>query len=132
MSTATTRPPEARYGRSSDERADRTLKIVGAVLAAALLALVGWLGYHYVVQNKISAEVITFEASKDAVKVHLEVRKDAGASGYCTLRSQAASGAEVGRADFHFGGDATQIDKLVTLRTTAPGTTAELLGCHAD
>ncbi|MEU0248868.1 DUF4307 domain-containing protein [Streptomyces sp. NPDC006235] len=130
MSTASTRLPEGRYGRSSDERADRTLKIVGAVLAAALLGLVGWFGYHYVAQSEISAEVISFEPGKESVQVHLEVRKDAGAEGYCTVRSQAEDGAEVGRADFRFAGDATRIDKVVTLRTTSPGTTAELLGCH--
>lgn len=132
MSTASTRLPESRYGRSSDERADRTLKVVGAVLGAVLLAVIGYFAYHYVGQNKISAEVIEFDAGKDSVKVHLEVRKDAGASGYCTLRSQAESGAEVGRADFRFDGDATRIDKVVTLRTTSQGTTAELLGCHTD
>ncbi len=132
MSTASTRLPEGRYGRSSDERSDRRLKVAGAVLAAALLALVGYFAYHYVGQNKISAEVITFDPSKDAVKVHLEVRKDAGVGGYCTVRSQAENGAEVGRADFRFEGPATRIDKVVTLRTTSPGTTAELLGCHAD
>ncbi|KMS68448.1 membrane protein [Streptomyces viridochromogenes] len=132
MSTASTRLPESRYGRSSDERADRTLKVVGAVLGAVLLALIGYFAYHYIGQNKISAEVIEFDAGKDSVKVHLEVRKDAGVSGYCTLRSQAESGAEVGRADFRFDGDATRIDKVVTLRTTSQGTTAELLGCHTD
>jgi len=132
MSTASTQLPEGRYGRSSDERADHKLKIAGAILGALLLALIGYFAYHYVAQNKISAEVIEFDAGKDSVKVHLEVRKDAGASGYCTLRSQAESGAEVGRADFRFDGDATRVDKVVTLRTTAQGTTAELLGCHAD
>ncbi|MFJ4976107.1 DUF4307 domain-containing protein [Streptomyces coeruleorubidus] len=130
MSTASTRLPEGRYGRSSDERADRTLKAVGAVLAAALLGLVGWFGYHYVAQSEISAEVISFEPGKESVQVHLEVRKDAGTDGYCTVRSQAENGAEVGRADFRFDADATRIDKVVTLRTTSPGTTAELLGCH--
>ncbi|MFF5854801.1 DUF4307 domain-containing protein [Streptomyces sp. NPDC012751] len=131
MSTASTRPPEGRYGRPSDERADRKLRIAGWVLGAALLALVGYFAYHYVARNEISAEVITFRASEDAVEVHLEVRKDAGTSGYCTVRSQSADGAEVGRADFRFSGSATRIDKVVTLRTTARGTTAELLGCHA-
>ena len=132
MSTASARLPEGRYGRSSDERADHKLKIAGAVLGALVLALIGYLAYHYVGQNKISGEVIAFDAKKSAVEVHLEVRKDSGTSGYCTVRSQAADGSEVGRADFRFDGDATRIDKLVTLRTTAPGTTAELLGCHAD
>ncbi|MGW3353877.1 DUF4307 domain-containing protein [Streptomyces bungoensis] len=131
MSTASTRLPEGRYGRSSDERADRKLKVAGTVLGAVLLALVGYFAYHYVAQNEISAQVITFQASDDAVRVHLEVHKDSGVSGYCTLRSQSADGAEVGRADFRFTGPASSIDKVVTLRTTAKGTTAELLGCHA-
>ncbi|MFE1856905.1 DUF4307 domain-containing protein [Streptomyces sp. NPDC002387] len=130
MSTASTELPQGRYGRSADERADRTLKIVGSVLGVVLLLVVGLFAYHYVFQNKISGEVITFQASRDAVKVHLEVRKDADSSGYCTLRSQSADGTEVGRADFRFGGHATRIDKVVTLRTTSQGSTAELLGCH--
>ncbi|MFF7885675.1 DUF4307 domain-containing protein [Streptomyces sp. NPDC020794] len=133
MSTASTQLPEGRYGRSEDERADRKLKVIGTVLGVALLALMGWFGYYYVFSNKISAEVITFKAVSDnAVQVHLEVRKDAGAHGYCTLRSQADDGGEVGRADFRFDQDSSRIDKVVTLRTTARGGTAELLGCHAD
>lgn len=131
MATVSTRLPEGRYGRSSDERADHTLKIVGSVLGAALLVLVGWFAYHYIGQSEISAQVIAFEAAHDTVQAHLEVHKDADAAGYCTLRSQAADGTEVGRADFRFAGSATRIDQVVTLRTTAPGTTAELLGCHA-
>lgn len=132
MSTASTRLPEGRYGRSSDERADRTLKVVGAVLAVVMIGLLGWFGYHHVVKNEISAEVISFDLSQDAVKVHLEVHKDAGTDGYCTVRSQAANGAEVGRADFRFDGDETRIDRVVTLRTTSPGSTAELVGCYAS
>ncbi|MFI8087132.1 DUF4307 domain-containing protein [Streptomyces sp. NPDC086080] len=132
MSTSSTRLPEGRYGRSSDERADRTLKTVGAVLAVLLLGLIGWFGYHYVAKNEISAEMIGFEVADDSVKVHLEVHKDAGVAGYCTVRSQASDGAEVGRADFRFDRDATRIDEVVTLRTTSPGTSAELLGCHAE
>ncbi|MEU3954257.1 DUF4307 domain-containing protein [Streptomyces achromogenes] len=131
MSTASTRLPEGRYGRSSDERADRKLRIAASVLGVALLALVGYFAYHYVARSEISAQVITFQASDDTVKVHLEVHKDAGTSGYCTVRSQSDDGAEVGRADFRFSGPDTRIDKVVTLRTTARGTTAELLGCHA-
>ncbi|MFG2940044.1 DUF4307 domain-containing protein [Streptomyces sp. NPDC048282] len=132
MSTASTRLPEGRYGGTSDERADRRLRTAGVILGALLLVLLGYWAYHYVVESRISAQVVTFDASADAVKVHLEVHKDSGTTGYCTLRSQAADGSEVGRADFRFTGSATQIDRVVTLRTTARGTTAELLGCHAD
>jgi len=132
MSTASTQLPEGRYGRSEDERADRKLKVIGSVLGVALLALMGWFAYYYVFSNKISGEVITFKAVSDnAVEVHLEVRKDANAHGYCTLRSQADDGSEVGRADFRFDQDSSRINKVVTIRTTARGGTAELLGCHA-
>lgn len=129
---STVQLPEGRYGPSADERTDRKLKIAGAALGVALLLLVGWFGFHYIVGTKISAEVITFSSSDTAVKVHLEVRKDTDTSGYCTVRSQAKSGAEVGRADFRFDERASRIDKVVTLRTTSRGTTAELLGCHTD
>ncbi|MFK4144145.1 DUF4307 domain-containing protein [Streptomyces sp. NPDC004065] len=132
MSTASTRLPEGRYGRSADERADRRLRTAAFVLGALLLGLVGYFAYYYVGQNEISGQVITFQASDDAVRIHLEVRKDADAHGYCTLRSQAADGDEVGRADFRFDQRATRIDKVLTLRTTSRGTTAELVGCHAD
>ncbi|CAM5416477.1 DUF4307 domain-containing protein [Streptomyces pilosus] len=132
MSTSSTRLPEGRYGRSSDERADRTLKVVGAVLGALLLGLIGWFGYHYVAKNEISGELIRFEISEQSVQVHLEVHKDAGVAGYCTVRSQAEDGAEVGRADFRFDEDATRVDEVVTLRTTSQATSAELVGCHAE
>ncbi|MGW7264106.1 DUF4307 domain-containing protein [Streptomyces sp. NPDC054842] len=133
MTTASTQLPEGRYGRSADERADRRLKVIGAVLGVALLALVGYFAYYYVGGSRISGEVIAFSAvSDEAVEVHLEVRKDTGVSGYCTVRSQARDGAEVGRADFRFDQRSSRVDKVVTLRTTARGTTAELLGCHAD
>ncbi|MFD9115668.1 DUF4307 domain-containing protein [Streptomyces bottropensis] len=131
MTTASTRLPEGRYGRSADERTDRKLKVIGSVLGAALLVLIGWFAYHYVAGNRISVEIYTFDTSAHAVKVHLRGDKDAGVDGYCTVRSQSEDGAEVGRADFRFAADVTDIDKIVTLRTTSRGTTAELLGCHA-
>ncbi|MEI5103792.1 DUF4307 domain-containing protein [Streptomyces sp. PmtG] len=130
-----TRPPEGRYGRSrsADERADRKLKVAGAVLGVLTLGVVGWFGYDSVAGTKISAEVITFDAvSAKAVELHLEVRKDADAKGYCTVRAQAESGAEVGRADFRFDQDKGRVDKLVTLRTTERATSASLVSCHSD
>lgn len=131
MTTASTRLPEGRYGRSADERADRKLKVIGSVLGAALLVLIGWFAYHYVAGNKISVEIYTFDTSATSVEVHLRGDKDAGVEGYCTVRSQSEDGAEVGRADFRFDAATTDIDEVVTLKTTARGTTAELLGCHA-
>ena len=103
MSTASARLPEGRYGRSSDQRADRMLKIIGAVLGVVMLGLLGWFGYHYVVKNEISGEVISFDAGvevisfdagENSVRVHLEVHKNAGTDGYCTVRSVDATRAD--------------------------------------
>ncbi|GAA1902449.1 DUF4307 domain-containing protein [Streptomyces durmitorensis] len=134
MTAVSEKAPEGRYGhsRSADERADHKLKIAGGVLGVLFLLMVGWFGYDYVSGTKISGEVIKFSVVSDsAVEVHLEVRKDADANGYCTLRSQAEDGEEVGRRDFRFDQDTGRIDKVLTLRTKARGTSAELLGCHS-
>ncbi|MGW2562484.1 DUF4307 domain-containing protein [Streptomyces sp. NPDC001514] len=125
--------PQGRYGRSADERADRRLKIVGAVLGTGLLAMVGWFGYDYVSGQRISAELIKWDVTADdRVQVHLEVRKDKDAKGYCTLRSRAEDGSEVGRRDVRFDGPESRVDQIVTVRTTARATSAELAGCTAD
>ncbi|MEV6421921.1 DUF4307 domain-containing protein [Streptomyces sp. NPDC051662] len=122
-----------RYGRSADQRADRKLKIVGAVLGVALIGLVGWFGYHYVVERSVSGELIKFKrVSATEVEAHLEVRKDRDATGSCTLRSLAESGAEVGRLDVRFGAGETRIDRVVTVRTTDSATSTELLACTSD
>ncbi|MEV4682602.1 DUF4307 domain-containing protein [Streptomyces kurssanovii] len=126
--------PRGRYGRTADERADRKLRIVGAVLGACMLALVGWFGYDYVAGTRISAEVIKFDVMEgvDEVQVHLEVRKDAGAAGSCTVRALAEDGAEVGRLDVAIGQEGeNRIDEVVKIRTTRQATSAELMGCNA-
>ncbi|NEB74070.1 DUF4307 domain-containing protein [Streptomyces sp. SID14478] len=128
--------PEGRYGssRSADARADRKLKIAAIVLGTLFAAMMCWFGWYYVAGgSRFSGEVIAFQPYDDHVKVHLEIRKDPGTSGYCTIRSQGEDQAEVGRADFRFTAHEDRIDKVVTLRTTGGrGTTAELVGCHAD
>ncbi|MEU0086491.1 DUF4307 domain-containing protein [Streptomyces sp. NPDC006274] len=134
MAVAGDKLPQGRYGRSADARADRTLRIVGAVLGAVMLGLVGWFGYDHVAGTKISAEVIKFDVTEgvDEVQVHLEVRKDERAAGSCTLRALAEDGGEVGRLDVRIdesGG--SRVDQVVKIRTTRPATAAELLGCTA-
>ncbi|MFJ3926586.1 DUF4307 domain-containing protein [Streptomyces sp. NPDC090022] len=123
--------PEGRYGRSADERADRKLKIVGSVLGVALLGVVGWIGWDYVGGQSVSAEVIKFEVVSDSeVQVHLEVRKEAGVTGVCTLSSQDRSHDEVGRADYTFDQNSRRVDELVVLKTKARATMIELVGCQ--
>ncbi|MFB7516771.1 DUF4307 domain-containing protein [Streptomyces sp. NPDC056144] len=125
--------PEGRYGRSADERADRKLRIVGAVLGVVGLCLMGWFGWYYVVDNKISAEMIKFDVvSASEVQVHLEIRKDEGLKGVCTLRSRAEDGTEVARKDVRIDDPAARVDSVFSLRTTARATSAELVGCTAS
>lgn len=124
--------PTGRYGRRPDDaRTERRLKLVGGALGVGMLALVAWLGYSYITGQEVSGELIKFRViSDEEVQAQLEVRKDADATGVCTVRSQAADGSEVGRADFTFGEPASRVDKVVTLRTIARAATAELVGCQ--
>ncbi|MEU3373304.1 DUF4307 domain-containing protein [Streptomyces sp. NPDC006711] len=125
--------PQGRYGRSADQRADRKLKIVGAVLGAALLGVVAWIGFDYVGGQSLSAQVIKFKVVSDTrVEVHLEVTKDKKAKGTCTLRAQQTSGDDVGRADFRFDEPVTQVDKVLTITTTSRATAASLVSCQSD
>lgn len=124
--------PDGRYGRSAEQRADRKLKIIGAVFGVALLGVVGWSGVSYITGQDLSGRVITWDAVSDhTVRVHLEVLKDADATGVCTLRSQSEDGAEVGRKDVTVDRRTEQVDTEVTLRTTKRATTAVLVGCTA-
>ncbi|MFC0600202.1 DUF4307 domain-containing protein [Streptomyces palmae] len=133
MATVRAGVPDGRYGRSADERTDRSLKIVGMVLGVALTAMIGWFGYSYISGQDVTGRVIGFQVVSDhAVKVHLEVHKDEGTTGVCTLRSVSEDGAEVGFKDFTFDQRQKQVDKVVTLRTTARATTAELVGCKSS
>ena len=116
-------PPGGRYGRSEDQRADRKLRIVGSVLGAALLGVIGWIGYDYVSGQDISAEIIKSKIVSD------EVHKDKDATGYCTLRSLSEDGREVARKDFRFDQPTDRIDEVVSLRTTARATAVELMRC---
>ncbi|MGW7578882.1 DUF4307 domain-containing protein [Streptomyces sp. NPDC054765] len=125
--------PDGRYGRSADERADRKLKIIGAVLGAVLLGVIGWTGVSYIAGQDLSGRVITWDTVSDhAVKIHLEVVKGTGDKGVCTLRSQAEDGSEVGRKDVTIDQRSGQVDTEVTLRTTKRATNAVLVGCTAS
>ncbi|MEU3601480.1 DUF4307 domain-containing protein [Streptomyces sp. NPDC006798] len=123
--------PEGRYGHSADQRSDRRLKVLGGALGAVLIAVVGWFGYDYIAGQKISAEMIKFDVTSDSeVQVHLEIRKDADATGSCTVRSRSEDGAEVGRLDVRIDqrGE-SRIDQVYKIRTLSRGTTAELVRC---
>jgi hypothetical protein len=132
MTTTREALPDGRYGRSGDVRADRRLKIIGVVLGAALLAVVGWSGYAYVAGQDVSAELIKFKVvSDEAVEAHLEVHKDADVTGVCTLRSLNGAGGEVGRKDVTFVQRDSRVDQVVTIRTISRAAVVELVGCES-
>ena len=117
--------PDGRYGRSVDERADRTLRIVGAVLG-----MISWFGYAYITGQDVSGRVTGFKVvADDAVEVRLEVTKDKDTTGVCTVRTLDRYHNEVGRRDFTFGQRQGDVVKVVTVRTTARATSAELVDC---
>ncbi|MDJ1134027.1 DUF4307 domain-containing protein [Streptomyces iconiensis] len=133
--------PEGRYGRrkgaadgratADDARSDRRLKITGGVLGVLMLALIAWIGGSYISNQDVSGELIKFKVvSKSAVEVHLEVRKDAGVPGVCTLRARAEDGSEVGRKDVPIAAAKARVDEIFTMQTTGLPTSAELVGCQ--
>ncbi|NBM15046.1 DUF4307 domain-containing protein [Streptomyces sp. GC420] len=133
MATARQVLPEGRYGRSADERADRKLKIIGSLLGVGLLALMGWFGLHYVGGSAISGELIKFDVvSGTEAQAHIEVRKDTGTDGVCTLRALDVDHKEVGLKEARFGAGESRIDEVVSVRTTGRATAVELVGCSAD
>jgi hypothetical protein len=131
MATVREGLPDGRYGRSADQRADRKLKILGAVLGAGFLAMIVWFGYSYIAGQDISGRVTGFKVVSDgAVEVRLEITKDTGTTGVCTVRTLDEEHGEVGRKDFTFGKGQGDAVKVVTVRTTARATSAELVGCE--
>ncbi|MEE4543562.1 DUF4307 domain-containing protein [Streptomyces sp. V4-01] len=123
-------PGDRRFGQNADARADRKLKVAAGVLGALAAVGIGWYGWHTVADSGVSAQVVAFKVVSDqAVEIHLEVHKDAGAVAVCTVRSEDADHGEVGRKDVRLAQHAEQVDTVVTVRTTARGTTGELVSC---
>ncbi|GAA0457973.1 DUF4307 domain-containing protein [Streptomyces stramineus] len=122
--------PEGRYGRSADERADRKLKIIGAVLGAGLLGVIAWSGIHYITATEVSGQLIRSKTiSDDTVQMVLEVRKEKNVTAVCTVRSLGADGAEVARKDVRFDRPDGHFTELITVRTTRRAADAKLEGC---
>ena len=126
--------PEGRYGRSADERADHKLKIAGVVLGVIVLVVVAWIGYDYVSgKSALNAQVVTFEIpSADKVTMGLDVNKDTGAAGTCTVRALDKDHVEVGRKDIAFTEGQSVSHVTVELRTTSKASSAELVSCQTN
>jgi hypothetical protein len=123
-------PGDRRFGQDADARADRKLRIAAIVLGVLTAAGIGWYGYHTIADSGVTGQVVAFKVVSDqAVEIHLEVHKDAGTVAVCTVRSEDTDHGEVGRKDVRLAQHAKQVDTVVTVRTTARGTTGELVSC---
>ncbi|MFJ9522669.1 DUF4307 domain-containing protein [Kitasatospora sp. NPDC101801] len=131
MDSGRTTVAPARYGKRGDREADRRLRITGLVCGALGLALVGWMGVSYVSKGSVMNGLMPgFQVvSAEAIQVQLSVLKDDGTAGVCTVRAQSEDGGVVGLHDFPIPAAGSRYDEVVTLRTTARATAAELLGC---
>ncbi|MFE7115978.1 DUF4307 domain-containing protein [Streptomyces sp. NPDC057654] len=124
--------PAGRYGRSADQRADRKLKVIGAVLGAALVGVVVWFGVHHISAADVSGELIRSKiVSDDSAQAVLEVRKDRDTPAVCTVRALDKNQAEVGRKDVTLNEREDHLTTLVKIRTTGLGTATELVGCKS-
>ncbi|MEU8551959.1 DUF4307 domain-containing protein [Streptomyces roseoverticillatus] len=124
--------PDGRYGRSADARADRKLKIVGAVLGAGLLGVVAWSGIHYITKTDVTGQLLRSKpVSDDTVQAVVEIRKGKDQTGVCTLRSLGADGSEVGRKDVTLDRREEHFTEFVVMRTTQHAAATELESCRA-
>ncbi|MEV0275572.1 DUF4307 domain-containing protein [Streptomyces sp. NPDC050610] len=130
MSAVREELPAGRYGRSADQRADRKLKVIGAVLGAALIGVIVWFGVHHISAAGVSGELIRSKVvSDDSAQAVLEVRKDRDETAVCTVRALDTQQAEVGRKDVTLNEREDHLTALVKIRTTGRATASELVGC---
>jgi hypothetical protein len=123
-------PPAGRYSRRDEQRARVRGKRVYYVTVALVLGLVAVIGYTYVSGNPVNGELQTFQViSEHEVRITIQVNKPADRAASCTVRSRDANGDEVGRLSVAIPRGASDTQETVLLRTTARGTTGELVGC---
>ncbi|WP_030903419.1 DUF4307 domain-containing protein [Streptomyces sp. NRRL F-5126] len=133
MAQARTQAPVGRYGRSADERADRKLKIIGAVVGGLAVIGLGYYGFHTIADQSVSGQVVTYEkVNSSEVQIHLQVNKGKSTTGTCTVRAVDADHQEVGRKTVRYDQSKSQIDQVISLRTTGDAVAAELVGCSDD
>ena len=129
---ASRRRPRDRY----DERPPVLQRVLAALLVLVVMFLVVQVIrtlWERAAQDVVSGRVIAFRVESDrAVRISLEVNKEAGGRAFCIVRARGASGAEVGK-------DVAQVDTVGTpesrmrldyvLTTSERAVTGELSGC---
>jgi hypothetical protein len=125
-----TRPPEGRYGRRDEKKARARGKRVYYVTVGLVVALVAAIGWKYASGQSVNGELQTFQVISDhEVRITLQVSKPSDKAVSCTVRSRDTDGNEVGRLSVEIPAGTSDAQQTVTLKTTARGTTGELVGC---
>ena len=129
------RRPPGRY----DERSLLAPRVLAVLLGALFLGLVTAVAvtlYDRYGSPQVQAETVGFSVlSKDAVRIDLRVRKEAGVRAFCYVRARDARGAEVGRAAVTVdarGTEQTTIRLSHVLATTGEAVTGEAGRCSAE
>jgi hypothetical protein len=121
--------PAGRYG-ADPARSDRRWRRAHWVFALLFVLVIGGVGASYVLRSQVTGEIVSFQISSDSeVQIHLQVSKSGGRDASCTVRSRDVNGNEVGRVTVPVPKASSDYDTVVTLRTSARGTTGELVGC---
>jgi len=137
--TPTTTPPPTivvpagRYGRRrSGRRTPRWQVAIGAVLAAALAAVIGVNLYRAYGDGDYSASVTGYETNESNVVITFLVRLPEGHAARCVLRARDASGLETGREEIVVVPGPTPERTVVSHRlpTRARPVTGEVQGCR--
>ena len=124
-------PPTGRYGADPEATERRTKRWYQAFAALFVLVIAG-VAAAYVLQSSVDGEVETFQVvSSSKVLIHLQVTKPANSPGDCTVRSRDANGNEVGRITVSIPKAPSTYDTIVDLKTSALGTTGELVSCSS-
>jgi hypothetical protein len=124
-------PPLGRYGTDPEVTERRTKRWYLLCVGVSLLVIAA-VAVSYGLKSSVSGEVETFQVvSPSKVLIHLQVTKPADSPANCTVRSRDSNGNEVGRVTVSIPKAPSTYDTIVDLRTSALGTTGELVSCES-
>jgi hypothetical protein len=127
-----TGPPPGRYGRTSTRR---TRLVLGAVVVALVLALVGWFAWAaYESRSSATGTDVGFHVVDDAtVQVTFDVTKPRHASATCVVQALDSGFAVVGTVRVSVGPSSHDVvRRTATVRTANRATTGQVASCSVD
>lgn len=116
----------ARYGVG---RTSRGLLAVIVVVSAVFLAVIGAITWRMATPGAQVTLIGFTVVDAHRVDVTFDVRRDAGSATVCVVRAQSAGHADVGYATVTVTSGRADVRATYPLATSAPATTAEVLGC---